>query len=149
VAVRPFAVLLILLAAGILLATRFLAVPWVVLGDSMEPSLSRGDRVIVDVWTYRHRAPRPGEIALFRGPLPDEPILIKRVVTNPPGEAPAPRPELWPEQGDPFSHRVVWVRGDNEPKSVDSRLFGPVPADRLRGRVVFRYWPLSRAGPMR
>lgn len=143
-----FAALLGLLAMAIFLATRFLALPWVVLGGSMEPTLSPGDRVIVDVWSYRQRAPRPGEIALFRGPLPGEPVLIKRVAPLPRGERPAVRDPFWPG-GGVGSGGGVWVRGDNESHSVDSRSFGPVPPDRIRGRVVFRYWPPSRAGPIR
>ena len=34
-----------------------------------------------------------------------------------------------------------FVMGDNRANSLDSRAFGPVPAERLIGRVVLRYWP--------
>jgi type IV secretory pathway protease TraF len=34
-----------------------------------------------------------------------------------------------------------WVTGDNPDGSSDSRTFGPVPSDAIRGRVVLRYWP--------
>ena len=44
---------------------------------------------------------------------------------------------------------LFWVEGDNRGLSADSRLFGPVPGVRFRGRVFFRYWPLSSAGPIR
>ena len=143
-----FALLLGLLAGGIFLATRFLALPWIVLGNSMEPTLNPGDRVLVDLWTYRQRAPLPGEIVLLQGPLPGEPVLIKRVETLPLAEQPDIRERFWPNDGA-ASTGVVWVRGDNEARSVDSRSFGPVPIDRIRGRVVLRYWPPSRAGPTR
>jgi hypothetical protein len=43
---------------------------------------------------------------------------------------------------------VFWVEGDRGDLSADSRLFGPVPRSRFRGRVLFRYWPLSGAGPI-
>jgi signal peptidase I len=33
--------------------------------------------------------------------------------------------------------------GDNRPVSRDSRLFGPVPGERVIGRVVMRFWPLD------
>lgn len=33
--------------------------------------------------------------------------------------------------------------GDNRGSSLDSRSFGPIPADRIMGRVVLRYWPLE------
>jgi signal peptidase I len=34
--------------------------------------------------------------------------------------------------------------GDNRPVSRDSRLFGPVPGDRVIGRVIVRFWPLDQ-----
>jgi signal peptidase I len=123
-----------LVAAAVLLVTRFVAVPWAVSGVSMSPTLEPGDRVIVDLWSYRRRGPRPGEVALFDGPggVP----MVKRV------SGPATPP------GDP--DEAHWdVVGDNPGASVDSRAFGPVPRHRFRGRVVFRYWPPSRAGSIR
>ncbi|MHB1133820.1 MAG: signal peptidase I [Chloroflexota bacterium] len=37
-----------------------------------------------------------------------------------------------------------YVLGDNRANSLDSRSFGPVPASRILGRVVLRYWPLDQ-----
>ncbi len=34
-----------------------------------------------------------------------------------------------------------FVMGDNRVNSMDSRAFGPVPAEHFIGRVVLRYWP--------
>ena len=36
--------------------------------------------------------------------------------------------------------------GDNRDNSQDGRYFGPVSADDINGRVVFRIWPLGRIG---
>ena len=36
--------------------------------------------------------------------------------------------------------------GDNRDNSQDGRYFGPVSADAVNGRVVFRIWPLGRIG---
>jgi nickel-type superoxide dismutase maturation protease len=121
-----------LLTLTIFVAAEFLVVPWVVAGDSMEPTLRQGDRVLVDRWTYRHRAARNGEIVLVRGPA-DVP-MVKRVAT--------PRTTEDADNG-------IWVLGDNTEHSVDSRRFGALPARRLRGRVIYRYWPPSRAGRVR
>ena len=38
--------------------------------------------------------------------------------------------------------------GDNRDNSQDGRYFGPVSADDINGRVVFRIWPLGRIGSL-
>jgi signal peptidase I len=40
---------------------------------------------------------------------------------------------------------TVFVLGDNRGNSVDSRDYGPVPADALLGRALFRVWPVIRS----
>jgi signal peptidase I len=37
-----------------------------------------------------------------------------------------------------------YVLGDNRLNSLDSRSFGPIPAEQIVGRVALRYWPLSQ-----
>ena len=123
---------LVTLLAGLYGASVYLVRPWAVGGRSMQPALAAGDRVLVDRWSYRHRPPRPGEVVVVldaRG-VP----IVKRVA----------RLEVDPSDG-PW----LWVEGDNRAASDDSRRFGPVAPARLRGRVAFRYWPPSRAGPVR
>ena len=36
--------------------------------------------------------------------------------------------------------------GDNRDNSRDGRYFGPVPESDINGRVLFRFWPINRAG---
>jgi hypothetical protein len=48
----------------------------------------------------------------------------------------------------------LFLLGDHSSNSLDSRYApptgpGPVPLDRVIGRVVFRVWPLGRIGPVR
>lgn len=40
----------------------------------------------------------------------------------------------------------VYVFGDNSARSYDSRYWGGVPIENLRGKVIYRFWPLSRIG---
>ena len=90
--------------------------------------------MLVDLWTYRNRPPRVAEIVLLLGP--DDRMLVKRVSS--------PR-----NRGRSVPAGSVWIVGDHPAASEDSREFGPVPRHRIRGRVFWRYWPLSRAGPVR
>jgi nickel-type superoxide dismutase maturation protease len=124
-----FGLLLTLIAGAAFLMTEEVARPWAVSGPSMAPTLREGDRVLVDVWSYRYRLPYPGEIVVLEAPGPGS-ILVKRVrrITARSGAA------------------EVWVVGDAADRSVDSRVFGAVPLDRILGRVVLRYWPPSAFG---
>ena len=38
---------------------------------------------------------------------------------------------------------MVFVMGDNRPQSFDSRDFGPVDIDKIRGRAFTVIWPLA------
>jgi signal peptidase I len=120
-------------------------IPWVVSGPSMEPTLHEADRVLVDLWTLRSRPPRPGEIVVCSGPGDED--LVKRVAREPyPGNDPYPSPVL--ATNSPLEPTFALL-GDNLDQSFDSRSFGRVPQHCIRGRVVWRYWPLSRAGAIR
>lgn len=137
--------LLALLSLLFAMASTHLVCPVVVAGRSMEPALEPGDRLLVDLWTYVHRPPAPGELVWLDGPLPAELPLIKRVRAAPPFPRDRPRAGLW-RSGDVAAGPGVWVRGDNPRESGDSRAFGAVPRGRIRGRAFWRYWPPSRAG---
>lgn len=120
--------LMAVLLAVLLLAAEHLAVPGIVTGPSMHPALHPGDLVLVDRWTYGHRPPRTGEIVLLRAP--DGTPLVKRVAAR-------------------TKDGRLEVLGDNPYESTDSRHFGPIPPTHINGRVVFRYWPPTRAGRIR
>lgn len=96
-----------------------------VVGESMVPTLSPGDFVLVDRHAFQGRVPRRGEVVVARDPRQPSRLLVKRV-----------------DHVD--LHGMVWLEGDNGAVSSDSRHFGPVPLDALEGRVLFRYWPLLR-----
>ncbi|OBF95231.1 signal peptidase I [Mycolicibacter sinensis] len=55
------------------LVLTFVARPYLIPSESMEPTLHGchgcvGDRIMVDKVTYRFSAPRPGDVVVFRGP---------------------------------------------------------------------------------
>lgn len=117
---------LVVLLLALLLGLEFLARPWVVVGRSMEPTLRPGDRVLVDLWTYRHRAPRADEVVVVR-PAPGASAWVKRVA------------RVVPDR--PGGAAAVWLEGDNPRESLDSRQLGAIDHDKIVGRVALRLWP--------
>ncbi|HET7736993.1 MAG TPA: nickel-type superoxide dismutase maturation protease [Tepidiformaceae bacterium] len=99
-----------------------------VAGESMLPTLRPGDFLIVDRAAYLHAPPSPGHLVIAADPRAPENDLVKRLA------------------GVRASDGAAWLEGDNPSHSTDSRAFGWVPPESLRGRARFRYWPPRGAG---
>lgn len=96
--------------------------------QSMLPALRPGDWLLA----RRTRRIRPGQVVLAWHPSRPGFLLVKRAARRTDGG--------W------------WLESDNPAAgAVDSGRFGPVPAEKIVGRVLVRYWPLrrslSRTGP--
>lgn len=94
-------------------------------GGSMMPALRPGDRLVA----VRGLPIRGGDLVAVTDPRLPARLLVKRVASVGAG-------------------RHLEVVGDNPPASTDSRTFGPVPPALVTGRVVWRYWPPERRGPI-
>ena len=141
----------------------WVAEPLRIVTESMEPTLTPGEHVLA--WKVPALAPPLGRgdlVAFAHGPGP---LYVKRVV-GVAGDRVALRdgrlfvngravPEEYavPDRIDSVyfgpvvvPDGTVFVMGDNRANSFDSRAFGPVARDQLRGRVVAVLWPPSRLG---
>ncbi len=94
-------------------------------GASMEPAYRAGDRVLVNRLAYRRWRPAPGDVVVLRDPERAGHFLLKRVASFPPHE--------------PSVSDEVYVLGDNDADSRDSRRFGAVPRAAIVGRAWLRY----------
>ena len=163
---RPRLAFVVLGVIGALLLVRALvAEPFSIPSQSMAPTITRGDHVLVDKLAYRGgELPATGELVVFRSPKTDE-IMLKRVVALS-GQRVEIRDGLLYVDGrrrvEPYTDpdaidsvffgpvtvapRAVFVLGDNRFDSTDSRRYGSVPASALIGRARARIWPPSRWG---
>jgi len=154
-----------LLALIIVIPIRaFLFQPFLVKGQSMEPSFYTGDYLIVDEITYKFRDPKRGEVIVFKYPQNEKQKFIKRVIGLPGEEVEIKGEELIVknEKGEiVYSEKnssnsifgnlkiklekgEFFVLGDNRAHSLDSRYFGKVKKKEIIGRVVLRLFPPQR-----
>ena len=139
----------------------------------MAPTLSPGDRVIVD--RTRSGRAEAGELIAYRYPANTRLSYVHRCVAVG-GQTIEIRDRVVMVDGraleEPFVTHTdahmreggedprdnlpaftvpegqVFVMGDNRDNSNDSRYWGPVPARNVLGRVYKIYWPMNRAGSL-
>jgi signal peptidase I len=163
---------IVILALVIVLPIRFfLFQPFIVKGESMEPTFKTGDYLLVDEISFRFREPKRGEVIIFKNPQNLSQKFIKRVIGLPGDtvEIKNGKVTVFDSQGNevlnltevenlafsvPSQERVTlkeneyFVLGDNFLSSFDSRYFGPLPKKNIIGRVFFRLWPFDSLGPI-
>lgn len=161
----------LLIISAIVLAwviKSFVAQPFVIPSQSMAETLVPGDRVVVTKVSYRLKDPLPGEVIVFQAPersgMSDQ-DFIKRIVARSGDEVEVRGGRLFingrrmresyvvlPDTPDSqFGPETVpenayFVMGDNRSNSKDSRYFGAVSRERIRGKAIAIYWPPQRAG---
>ena len=100
-------------------------------GTSMSPTLEHGDFLIA----VRPKALHAGTLVVLVHPERPGFEMVKRLSAGPGAVV----------QGSVLGPDEWWVSGDSASASTDSRSFGPVGASAIRGEVLARYWPPSRA----
>ena len=116
-----------LVAVGVVFGGLWLRRRWPlgrveVIGDSMLPALTAGDRLLV----VRDGREDVGDVVAVRDPRTPARIMVKRVSAR--------------------GAEGITVLGDNAAASTDSRVLGPLAPTAIRGRAVYRYFPDSRRG---
>lgn len=140
-----------------------------VVGPSMEPSLWNGDRIIVNKVAYHVGAVERGDVIVFERRGSNREDLVKRVVGEP-GDTVEIRDCVTYINGEAYREPYVktgvtpgwcgdtdmpkfyvpeesyFVMGDNRGVSMDSRAFGAVTDDQIRGKVTIVLWPKEHWG---
>ena len=138
-------------------------------GESMEPTLSNGDNLIVDKITYRFNDPQRFDIIVFPFKYKEDTYYIKRIIGLP-GETvqistdgiiyingeelrEGYGKEVILDPGNAYSPITLdedeyFVLGDNRNNSSDSRStsVGLISRDAIVGRAWLRIWPFSEWG---
>jgi signal peptidase I len=128
------------------------------------------DRLLALRYVFR-KQPQRGDVVVFETPESAQRdcgaggIFVKRIIGLP-GESWRMRRGVVYIDGEELRERYVpddrrgtesrlpqlipdgqyVVLGDNRVQSCDSRVWGPLPRDRLIARAAFRYWPFDRIG---
>ena len=137
-------------------------------GGSMMPGIQDRDRILVDHVSYLFGPVERGDVIVMRYPMDPSLDYVKRVVGLPGDHvqifdgfvwvngALLEEPYVAPTSNDPYAFvdtvvqsNCYFVLGDNRIRSSDSREFGQVPHEYLRGKVRMRLWPPARAGMIR
>lgn len=156
--------LVVVAACAILVAVLWMPVLRIY-GNSMTPTVSTGEIVV----SWKGSSFAQGDlIAMYYA----NKLLVKRVIAGPGewvdidedgnvfvNEKPLDEPYLVEKAlGDcdielPFQvpEDRYFVMGDHRSTSADSRLtsIGPIPAEDVVGRIIFRVWPVERFGPLK
>ena len=163
----------VLISLAIVLPIRiYVAQPFIVEGNSMEPNFHNGEYLIIDELSYAFRKPERGEVVVFRYPMDLSKFFIKRIIGLPKEIIEirggrvfvfnAAHPEgliLEEDYARGFTaapdlknlkielgEKEYYVLGDNRGFSSDSRHWGILPEGMIIGRALVRLWPVANLG---
>ena len=161
---REFLEIILLSGIIVLLLNIFIVQLYWIPSPSMEPTLLVDDRVVVSKMSYWSKDPARGDIVVFKFPRDTKVNLIKRIIGLP-GETLSVKDnrvyinnEALSEDYVPPQKKVpdfgpvlipqgqYFMMGDNRDNSADSRVWGFVTAEQIRGKAKFLYWPIGRVG---
>lgn len=158
--------IVVALAISVVLYLFFMT-PHEVVGTSMFPTYQNGEHLIANKVIYRFSKPQRGDVIIFK--YSDTQDFIKRIIALP-GETVALRDgryfvnnKLLDEsayldstvytsggeylkEGEEITvpEDMYFVSGDNRPHSSDSRTFGPIDFNNIKGKVWVIYYPFER-----
>jgi signal peptidase I len=144
------------------LTKHFIVKAYKMPSGSMEPTLLVGDHILVNKFIYRNAKPQKGDIIVFEYPPDPSKDFVKRVAGIPgdvleirnneviihrnENERKSEKPHANSNHSKRFfgpitvPEDVLFVLGDNMDHSYDSRFWGYVPIEKVKGKVVSVYW---------
>jgi len=145
----------------------FIMTPHEVIGNSMHPTYQNGEYLMANKLLYRFQDPQRGDVIIFK--YSDTQDFIKRVIGLPGDKVMLKDGHIYINDqlldesaylsnsiytnGGEFLHEgetitvpdnEYFVCGDNRPHSSDSRTFGPISKDDIKGKAWLVYFPFSQ-----
>lgn len=146
----------------------FIAQPFIVQGSSMSPTFESGDYLVIDEISYKTRAPKRGEVIVFKYPLDASKFFIKRIIGLPGENIRIEDNKIFIKKDGGQEQKLeekyfktpeltlagnknkwslgrneYFVLGDNRANSSDSRYFGLLDKKFITGRAWLRLWPIN------
>jgi signal peptidase I len=140
--------------------------PYKISSSTMEPSLLVGDRLIADMRIYKSQKPQRGDIIIFEYPKDPSKDFIKRVVGMEGEKVEIVNNKIYindkllddsrgnfTKSGPPLDtwgpgvvpKDSLFVLGDNRNNSQDSRYWGFVKMEKLKGKALYLYWAKDKS----
>ncbi len=144
----------------------FIMTPHEVLGNSMHPTYKNGEYLMANKILYRFTVPKRGDVIIFKYSetqdfikriigIPGDSIMVKdgKMYVNGSllDESNYLADTVYTSGGDSIAEgqtvtigeNEYFVCGDNRPHSSDSRTFGAIDKDQIKGKAWIVYLPLS------
>ncbi len=169
-AVKEYAEVVIIALIMALIIRTFVVQAFKIPSGSMLETLQIGDHILVNKFKYRFTRVKRGDIIVFEYPVNPKIDFIKRVIGLPGDVVRVIEKKVYlngqpldepyaifrdakggTNEGDNFGPLTVpddsyFVMGDNRDESYDSRFWGVLSGEAVKGNAFFIYWPISRFG---
>lgn len=145
----------------------FIMTPHEVVGNSMHPTYKNGEYLMANKISYKFSTPQRGDVVIFK--YSETQDFIKRIIGVPGDTVMVKDGHIYVNgerldessyldasvitNGGSYIHEgqtatvpdgEYFVCGDNRPNSSDSREFGPVSVDRIKGKAWIVYFPFNQ-----
>jgi signal peptidase I len=162
-----YLLLITLFIVAIALSNTYLISPYKIPAKSMVPTLLNGDHILVNKFSYNLHDPLRGDVIIFELPRNPKQTFIKRIIGLPDDKieirakalyindtvtrehyAINMDPQTIPKKAQPRDYfgpisvpkDHVFMLGDNRDYSSDSRFWGFLPMEGIKGKVSNIYW---------
>lgn len=159
--IYPYVVIVVV----VVLIRSFIITPVIVDGDSMKPNLHDGEVLLIRKIGYNESSIKRFDVVVLKG---ENDEIIKRIIGLPGEHVSYKNNKLYINDkrvDEEYDHLDTndfnleeictcskipsgkyLVLGDNRPISKDSRMIGLIDAKDIKGKAVFRIWPISSFG---